>query len=76
VLKQLKRKLKLKNMKAIICSLIFLAAASSSCRKSYVCECKNSNTTYIAGETEGTRSKARKACQDLSTADTKCNISQ
>ncbi|MBL7922131.1 MAG: hypothetical protein JNJ40_17585 [Bacteroidia bacterium] len=63
-------------MKAIICSLIFLAAGSFSCKKNYVCECKNSNATYIAGEIEATRSQAKKRCQDFSTADSKCNIQQ
>ncbi|MBA3680188.1 MAG: hypothetical protein H0W73_03225 [Bacteroidetes bacterium] len=62
-------------MKAIVC-LFFLVAGLSSCRKNYVCECKNSNATYPAGEIEATRSKAKKYCQDLSTADTKCNIQQ
>jgi len=63
-------------MKKIIFILIFSVIGFSSCKKNYVCECKNSNTTYIAGETEGTRSKAKKYCQDLSSGDTKCNIQQ
>jgi len=63
-------------MKTVICVLIFLAAGISSCKKNYICECKNANATYPAGEIETTRSKAKKYCQDLSTADTKCNIQQ
>ncbi|MEO6305742.1 MAG: hypothetical protein ABIP51_21505 [Bacteroidia bacterium] len=63
-------------MKTTLSILIFLALGFSSCRKDYTCECKNTNTTYVAGETEGTRSQAKKYCQSLSTADTKCNIKQ
>lgn len=63
-------------MKRIIYISIFSAIGLTSCKKNYVCECKNSNTTYIAGETEGTRSQAKRYCQDLSSGDTKCNIKQ
>ncbi len=63
-------------MKAIIFVSFFLSVGFSSCKKNYVCECKNSNTTYLAGEIESTRVKAKKYCQDLSTANTKCNIQQ
>ena len=47
-------------MKTLIYISIFSAIGLTSCKKNYVCECKNSNTTYVAGETEGTRSKAKK----------------
>ncbi len=63
-------------MKTLIYISIFSAIGFTSCKKNYVCECKNSNTTYVAGETEGTRNKAKKYCQDLSSGDTKCNIQQ
>lgn len=63
-------------MKKIIYITIVAAIVFTSCKKNYVCECKNSNTTYVAGETEGTRSQAKKNCQDLSSGDTKCNIQQ
>lgn len=63
-------------MKKAIYILVFFGVGFTSCKKNYQCECKNSNATYIAGETEATRSQAKKYCQDLSTADTKCNIQQ
>ena len=63
-------------MKTTIFIFIFFALGFSSCKRTYLCECKNSNATYIAGEKEGTRSQAKKYCQDLSTTDTKCNIQQ
>ncbi|MDO9000051.1 MAG: hypothetical protein Q7W45_09825 [Bacteroidota bacterium] len=63
-------------MKITVYIFLFSAIGFTSCKKNYVCECKNANTTYIAGETESTRSKAKKNCQDLSTSDTKCNIQQ
>lgn len=63
-------------MKAIIFVSFFLSVGFSSCKKNYTCECKNANASYPAGEIETTRSKAKKYCQDLSTADTKCNIQQ
>ncbi|MBA2614007.1 MAG: hypothetical protein H0U95_18740 [Bacteroidetes bacterium] len=63
-------------MRTIFYVLIFLACGLFSCKKTYICECKNSNTTYVAGEKEGTRNQAKKYCQDLSSGDTKCNIQQ
>jgi hypothetical protein len=63
-------------MKIKISILIFSVLGFSSCKKTYQCECKNANGSYIAGEKEGTRNQAKKYCQDLSTTDTKCNIQQ
>ncbi len=63
-------------MKTLIYTIALSALCFSSCKRNYVCECKNSNGNYLAGETEGTKSQAKKYCQDLSTADTKCNIQQ
>jgi hypothetical protein len=63
-------------MRTAIYIIIFSAVGFTSCKKNYVCECKNSNGTYVAGEKEGTRNQAKKYCQDLSSGDTKCNIQQ
>jgi len=57
--------------------IVFLAmmcVLAVSCRKKWQCECSNTNGTYIAGDIEATRSKAKKHCESLSTADTRCNI--
>lgn len=45
-----------------------------SCKKDWVCECKNSNGSYTAGYIEDTKRKAKKNCTDLSQGDTQCNI--
>lgn len=63
-------------MKKIIYILIFFISGLTACKKTYVCECKNSNSTYVAGEKEGTRNQAKKYCQGLSTGNTQCNIQQ
>ncbi|MBL7913360.1 MAG: hypothetical protein JNJ41_20020 [Bacteroidia bacterium] len=63
-------------MKKVIYILVFFGIGITSCKKTYQCECKNANATYIAGEKEGTRNQAKKYCQDLSSGDTKCNIQQ
>jgi hypothetical protein len=45
-----------------------------SCKKEYQCQCTNSNNTYDAGDTVTARTKggANRACDELSSADTKC----
>jgi hypothetical protein len=53
-----------------ICCLI----VSSSCKKNRVCECKNANGTYDAGEIDATRYQGKKYCSDLSVGDTKCYL--
>jgi hypothetical protein len=63
-------------MKSVTYIFYFFVLFFMSCKKNYVCECKNSNGAYIAGETEGTRNQAKNFCRDLSTGDTKCNIQQ
>ncbi|MBL7902655.1 MAG: hypothetical protein JNK73_11725 [Bacteroidia bacterium] len=52
--------------------LIFVIMSLASCKKNYTCECTNSNGTYIAGEVEATKSKAKKHCEGLSTNSTNC----
>jgi hypothetical protein len=53
---------------AIIC-IVFI-----SCKKTRICECKNTSNTYDAGEIDATKSQAKKACKDLSTAQTECYL--
>ncbi|HQQ94853.1 MAG TPA: hypothetical protein PLQ93_09880 [Bacteroidia bacterium] len=55
----------------LIALLVFCV---SSCKKTWTCECSNSNGTYKAGEYEGTKSKAKKHCQGLSSQDTNCYV--
>jgi len=52
--------------------LVLVIMSLASCKKNYSCECTNSNGTYIAGEVEATKSKAKKHCEGLSTASTDC----
>lgn len=49
-------------------------ALLTSCKKDYTCECKNSNGSYIAGEIESTKNKAKKHCESLSGGDTQCYL--
>jgi hypothetical protein len=60
----------IKKLFLIAAVLIFCA----SCKKTYQCECTNSNGTYDAGEVEATKNKARKHCQGLSSGSTTCDI--
>jgi hypothetical protein len=46
----------------------------SSCKKTYICQCTNSNGTYDAGEVEATKNKAKKHCQSLGSGSTSCDI--
>jgi hypothetical protein len=39
-----------------------------------LCECRNANGTYVAGEVKATASKAKKHCESLSTANTECYV--
>lgn len=59
-------------MKRICLIAVLLVSVFVSCKKNYTCECKNSNGTYIAGEVEATKSKAKKHCEGLSTSNTEC----
>lgn len=59
-------------LKSII--IIGLALGVFSCKKTYSCECKNSNGTYVAGEKEGTKSQAKKHCESLSSGSTSCYL--
>jgi hypothetical protein len=45
-----------------------------SCKKTYQCQCSNSNGSYDAGETEGTKSQAKKHCKSLSSGSTTCDL--
>lgn len=51
-----------------------LCFISASCKKNYTCQCSNGNTTYIAGEIEGTKMQAKQKCKDLNTTNTTCNL--
>jgi hypothetical protein len=46
----------------------------SSCKKNYSCECKNTYSTYNAGDIKNTKHKAKKQCESLSGGDTKCYL--
>ncbi|MCU0361526.1 MAG: hypothetical protein MUF75_12600 [Bacteroidia bacterium] len=59
-------------MRYVSAIFVFLIMSSVSCKKNYTCECVNSNGTYIAGEVEGTKSKAKKHCEGLSSSSTDC----
>ncbi len=52
--------------------LVLVIISLSSCKKNYTCECTNTNGTYVAGEVEATKSKAKKHCEGLSTNNTAC----
>ncbi|HRH11951.1 MAG TPA: hypothetical protein PLU73_10570 [Bacteroidia bacterium] len=55
--------------------LIFvLFWVSTSCKKNRICECKNSNGTYEAGELEATKQQAKKDCKALSEGQTECYL--
>ena len=60
------------NKKIILVACVFVLFAS--CKKTYQCQCTNSNGTYDAGETEGTKRQAQKHCQSLSGGATTCDI--
>jgi hypothetical protein len=55
-------------------TIIFMILLFASCKKNRECECKNSGGTYIAGEVEASKIKAKKLCEDLSTANTECYL--
>jgi hypothetical protein len=61
-------------MNKIIISLLLAGIAFASCKKNRTCECKNSNSTYDAGDVDGTKSYAKKYCKDLSSGDTQCYL--
>jgi hypothetical protein len=54
----------------IFCGFIFF----TSCKKNRICECKNSNATYDAGEINDTKYQAKKYCTGLSSGDTQCYL--
>lgn len=60
--------------KNIIYSIICLALLSTSCKKNRICECKNANNSYDAGEYEGTKMQAKKYCKDLTDGSTECYL--
>ena len=61
-------------MKKIIYILICCGTVFCSCKKNRICECKNTNNTYDAGELEATKSQAKKFCKDLSEGETDCYL--
>jgi len=50
--------------------VVFLA----SCKKTFICQCTNSNGSYDAGEITDTKRKAKKQCDKLSSGGTTCDI--
>ncbi len=54
--------------------VVFTLVLFASCKKTYMCQCTNSNGTYDAGETEGTKRQAKKHCQSLSSGATTCDL--
>ena len=54
--------------------VVFTLVLFASCKKTYMCECSNSNGSYDAGETDGTKIQARKYCKSLSSGATTCDI--
>ncbi len=61
-------------MKKLIYLIFACGLITVSCKKNRQCECKNANGVYTAGEVEATKSKAKKACKDLSTSSTECYL--
>jgi hypothetical protein len=60
--------------KPIYLFLFFILFAA--CKKDRTCECKNSSSTYAAGDVEATKSQAKKYCKDLSSGDTQCYLKE
>ncbi len=60
--------------KKIFYVFILMPLIFSSCKKNRICECKNSNATYDAGEIDATKYQAKKYCKDLSLGDTECYL--
>lgn len=61
-------------MKKLLYVIFACGLMAVSCKKTRMCECKNSNGVYDAGEVEATKSKAKKYCSDLSTSSTECYL--
>jgi hypothetical protein len=61
-------------IKKVYYVFIFLIFVFASCKKTRVCECKNSNATYDAGEIDATKFQAKKYCKNLSSGDTQCYL--
>lgn len=61
-------------MKKLIYLISVFSLMVVSCKKTRMCECKNSNGVYDGGEVETTKSKAKKICKDLSTTTTECYL--
>ena len=52
----------------------FVLVLIASCKKTYQCQCTNSNGAYDSGEVEGTKRQAKKHCQSLSAGATTCDL--
>jgi hypothetical protein len=61
-------------MKRILIIISLCVVVLSACKKDWTCECENSNGKYNAGEVTATKTKAKKHCESLSNADTKCGL--
>jgi len=60
------------NKKSLL--IVFVLVLFASCKKTYQCQCTNSNATYESGEVEGTKRQAKKHCQSLSSGGTTCDV--
>ncbi|MBK9284896.1 MAG: hypothetical protein IPM51_11360 [Sphingobacteriaceae bacterium] len=55
--------------------ILLLSLYLGACKKNHVCQCTNSNNTYVAGIIENsTKASAKKSCKDLNTDNTTCSI--
>jgi hypothetical protein len=54
--------------------ILVLLWVGTACKKNRICECKNSNGTYEAGELEATKQQAKKDCKALSEGQTECYL--
>jgi len=54
--------------------IIIIVFVFASCKKNRVCECKNSNGTYDAGELDATKYQAKKHCKSLTDGATECYL--
>jgi hypothetical protein len=62
-------------MKKILLIIFAAGIVLGACKKTYTCECTNSQNTYDAGEVEAkTKSGANKKCKTLSGDATTCSV--
>ena len=61
--------MKITSIVALLATLLML-----SCKKERTCKCTNTNGTYDAGTTDGTKNQAKNYCKTLSTNETTCEL--